>query len=430
MKILAKLFRDRNGPSSLLSKARKAERNNDKPEALKLYDEILKRFPASSEARQAKIGASEIRKKQEDGDAFKNRAQPGSLDQESGERHNRIPATSISGSRIKGVKVILESDIGSLFGAAIFAPPAGLIPSIDQELASSGYIGLGDFSRYVSQNGLGESQTVSGLTDSERQKLARDLFPNDEWACCGRVTDMTRYNVIVAFHSTPIPKALQTKTGNIGHDMQNATRSPDTAKKDIAAVEKIIDELMRASAWYEKVNLAEQLGSLGDNRAIDALVFLLDTKEGNDSGGWECRHTACESLGKLRAVDALIKALSHRNTTVVYRSATELGKIGDKKAIDPLKAIAENHTDAEVRDAARGALHLLGASSKMSQLQLDDALLDAAYEGELSKVKSLLENGANPNAIGLFNSTPLSKALDNGDLAVAQLLRDRGAIER
>lgn len=63
------------------------------------------------------------------------------------------PAPSPASS-ILGVKLIVESDVASLFGAARLLSPADLIDSFDQELAASGR--------------------------------------------CARVTDMCRHNVVVA----------------------------------------------------------------------------------------------------------------------------------------------------------------------------------------------------------------------------------------
>ena len=141
-------------------------------------------------------------------------------------------------------------------------------------------------------------------------------------------------------------------------DLKNQDKNPDV-------VEQTIFNLMHASVWYEKEELAEKLGSLGDSRAIDALVCLFDTTEDNDNGAWEIRYAACTSLGKLRAVDALIKALKHRSTTVAYGAAENLGNIGDIRAIASLKSVVETHTDHDVRDAAKKALYQLGASSEM-----------------------------------------------------------------
>ena len=77
-------------------------------------------------------------------------------------------------------------------------PPADLIDSIDQELAAGGRCARGEFKRHAADPGLGEPQVTGALTDDQRLALIRAAFPQARWACCGRVTDMCRYNVVVA----------------------------------------------------------------------------------------------------------------------------------------------------------------------------------------------------------------------------------------
>jgi len=60
----------------------------------------------------------------------------------------------------------------------------------------------------------------------------------------------------------------------------------------------------------------------------------------------------------------------------------------------------------------------------MSQEDLDHQLANASYEGELSKVKSLLEQGAK---IDVNENTPLRWASSNGHLDVVKYLLSKGA---
>ena len=106
---------------------------------------------------------------------------------------------SDSKSTIKALSIVLESDTLSMFGSAMITPPASMVQSIDQELSKSGYIRPGEFVAFIKKNGFGQPKIMNALTDSERLAVLRSLFPNDRWACCGRVTEMNRYNVVVAF---------------------------------------------------------------------------------------------------------------------------------------------------------------------------------------------------------------------------------------
>ena len=62
-----------------------------------------------------------------------------------------------------------------------------------------------------------------------------------------------------------------------------------------------------------------------------------------------------------------------------------------------------------------------------SQRDLDQALFDAAAEGRLEEIRSLLDRGANINAVDSDNNTPLHWASGNGHHQCIELLLDRGA---
>jgi ankyrin repeat protein len=57
----------------------------------------------------------------------------------------------------------------------------------------------------------------------------------------------------------------------------------------------------------------------------------------------------------------------------------------------------------------------------------DDELLSAALHGDLIKVRTALENGANPNAIDSYGSTPLHYAASWIDAGVVKILLEHGA---
>ena len=58
---------------------------------------------------------------------------------------------------------------------------------------------------------------------------------------------------------------------------------------------------------------------------------------------------------------------------------------------------------------------------------LDDALMDAVYEGNLVKVKELVENGADVNAQGEYGDNPLGGAAHFGYLEIVEYLVKNGA---
>ena len=60
---------------------------------------------------------------------------------------------------------------------------------------------------------------------------------------------------------------------------------------------------------------------------------------------------------------------------------------------------------------------------------LDDALMDAVYEGNLAKVKEFVENGANVNLTNKKGYTALMYASENGHTDIVEFLKSVGAKE-
>ena len=121
---------------------------------------------------------------------------------------------------------------------------------------------------------------------------------------------------------------------------------------------------------------AEALGSIGSERAVDALLkALLEDQESYVRG------RAAEALGSIgseRAVDALFKALLETQESGVRGSAAEaLGSIGSERAVDALlKALLEDQ-ESDVRGRAASALGSIAADKAENfaaglMLALDD----------------------------------------------------------
>jgi ankyrin repeat protein len=63
----------------------------------------------------------------------------------------------------------------------------------------------------------------------------------------------------------------------------------------------------------------------------------------------------------------------------------------------------------------------------MAASDLDQLLLDAAEEGDVSQVRSLIDHNANVNHGNKYNNTPLHLACTNGHGEVACMLIDHNA---
>ncbi len=100
---------------------------------------------------------------------------------------------------IRDVTLIIESIVLSMTSSGVIQPPAMMVQSIDQELANSGHIRQGEFAAYVAKSGFARQKIMGALTDDQRLAIVQSLYPSAKWACCGRVTQMSRYNIVVAF---------------------------------------------------------------------------------------------------------------------------------------------------------------------------------------------------------------------------------------
>lgn len=127
--------------------------------------------------------------------------------------------------------------------------------------------------------------------------------------------------------------------------------------------------LRRRTAGAVVLAAALALASGGVARAdkVDDLIALLSKKPGGMStDAWrEKRREAARELGRLgdkRAVEPLIKVVETEKFDAVAEIAIEaLGKLGDKRAVEPLRRVYEDTArDRYVRDAAADALRRLG----------------------------------------------------------------------
>ena len=119
------------------------------------------------------------------------------------------------------------------------------------------------------------------------------------------------------------------------------------------ALYPLIDILSNTDEYPEKRAAASALGSLGDSRAIDALVeSLID----DDNYIRAKSAKALGDIGDSRANDALISALSDEDEFVRFNAATALGMIGNSDAVDPLIEVLEDDYVEYVRASSAEAL--------------------------------------------------------------------------
>ena len=126
---------------------------------------------------------------------------------------------------------------------------------------------------------------------------------------------------------------------------------------DPAAAAALSGFLRRSGEIYERLEIIESLGELGDPRAAPALLRQMKTLR--------TKLAAIEALGKVRspvAVPALARSLrSDRFVSWRRAAAQALGGIGDRRAVAALSAAVRADLEAEVVGDAVGALQRLDA---------------------------------------------------------------------
>lgn len=231
------------------------------------------------------------------------------------------------------------------------------------------------------------------------------------------------------------------------------------------SVETLINAL-DDKEWPVRKNAVKSLGKIGDKRALKPLLKALEDEDTDVKRqaihalekmkkeaykpllkmfydvNWQNRSIAAEALGRLgdrRAVEPLSKALSNsrvrdENRYVRGKAAEALGRLGDKKAIPYLeKALNEKYIF--VRKRAQEALDLIELSHDLEHydneyFEFDYPLswdLEEIYEGE-----KLIIGYSPENAIKLsFNLKQNAEGISAGDFAsiIMEVFEERNAIK-
>ncbi|GAA2164246.1 HEAT repeat protein [Humibacillus xanthopallidus] len=139
---------------------------------------------------------------------------------------------------------------------------------------------------------------------------------------------------------------------------------------DVRAVEALCQVMFDAS-WRPRWRAADVLGDLGDVRAVESLIRALLDEE-------LAAKDAHDSLAFARALGGLdpsrsssLQAASDDQTAFVRtHAAMALGRLGDPRAVEPLRAalreLDQRGGGSAFREAARAALRSLGASETES----------------------------------------------------------------
>jgi len=193
------------------------------------------------------------------------------------------------------------------------------------------------------------SDMQSGIQESIQNAVYAyiDLRGNDIIPELIKMLESDSDNIIAKAYVNPLIAALN-------HEDPEMQKSAADVLVTIGspAVEALVAILKDADSDAIRV-AAIALGNIGDNQAVNPLIALL--KDNEDP---EVEKAAIDALVKIgdSAVEPLIAALRHESVTIRIASATALGRIGDKRAVQSLvKAL----TDWKVRRSAAMALDSL-----------------------------------------------------------------------
>jgi HEAT repeat protein len=166
-------------------------------------------------------------------------------------------------------------------------------------------------------------------------------------------------------------------------------------RKEPGVVEPLIAELKNPDHLWRAARL---LGEAGNSRATEPLVRTLA-----ESRDWSARAMVLEALGKIgkspQELDLLLAALKDDRKDVRLAAALALGKMADRRAVEPLIATLQDK-DSYVRLMAASALGDIGDSRAVEPLLKtfkDDLAEDTrSYAAE---------------ALGKINSAPANEAV-------------------
>ncbi len=125
--------------------------------------------------------------------------------------------------------------------------------------------------------------------------------------------------------------------------------------QSVAAIDSIIGCLQRDDAWI-RMGAAHALGDIGDRRGVAPLVQTLQDT------AYSVVNAALVGLGRLQAVEAydeIVALAKSDNVHVRKHAAIALGELGDVRAVEAVRRLAQEDEDSGVRFMAGRVLKKL-----------------------------------------------------------------------
>lgn len=180
-------------------------------------------------------------------------------------------------------------------------------------------------------------------TRGDAVNLLRDDRSADEWSLAAWVLQVSGGPAVAGRIVAALQAALELELRHACVETLGVIKGSTSREALIAVLLTDGDSRLRSHA-------ARSLGSFwGDYEAFEALIGCLDSDQEID----EVRAAAAQSLGVLGELNAepeLIESLNESSSLIRYWGANALASIGGRRAIEPLRELAER--DADTRTAA------------------------------------------------------------------------------
>jgi HEAT repeat protein len=197
--------------------------------------------------------------------------------------------------------------------------------------------------------GLGDKRAVGALG-----ALLKDADSSVRISAAGALSEMSDY---------PAPKELLEAVHDEDTNVQHWAASALGSSHD----SKAVDALLAAASY--NVWAIGALGQSKNPRAVAPLIAILQDKA-RKAGDRESAAQALGNLGDIRAVDALIGVLNENDAQLLMSAAQALGKLHDKNAIEPLKQLIERWKNLPSGQQGTGAVETF-AYAALRELGVD-----------------------------------------------------------
>jgi HEAT repeat protein len=164
-------------------------------------------------------------------------------------------------------------------------------------------------------------------------------------------------------------------------DILAALQSPDVRKRREAAqylkqngtvqvIPALIQALIHDEDEWVSIDVAQALGSIGDKRAIPALLIALKAEERLKKWKveWDELPTIADKDQRYNKYLFLWETLAAEISDLRAAAAQSLGQIGHEEAIPGLIEALLDENDLQVREAAKQALKMIGTAEVLAAL--------------------------------------------------------------